>query len=135
MTARINSAFTPSCCEFCSTSLSKSAAGIGSQGGELNGTGVSTHGTVKKDAAGVGAFPITPAICFIAATRCLARESAMLDWTAAWSGALPSCGIADCGDEGVDAADCGAVAGGGPAGDCAAGRLSAGGAAGAGGAT
>ncbi len=54
----------PACCELFSTSLSNSAAGIGSQGGELNGTGVSTHGTVKKDAAGVGALPITPATCF-----------------------------------------------------------------------
>jgi hypothetical protein len=84
MTARIKSDFTPSCCELCSTNLSNASAGSGSQGGRLNGTGDTTHGTVKNEAAGVGVLPETAATCFKTEARCEVKESAMLDW--AWGG-------------------------------------------------
>src|SRR5579862_147970 len=86
MTARIRSGLIPSAAELSWTSLSNSAEGSGSQGGILKGTGVSTQGTVKKEAAGVGCLFITVATCWMTAVRCLAMEAAMADLIASGSG-------------------------------------------------
>src|SRR5712691_6278341 len=56
ITARTSSGLTPSCFELVSISSSSRALDRGSQGGRLKETGDSTHGAVKKEAAGTGAL-------------------------------------------------------------------------------